>query len=221
MKKLFFILTGLFFSLRTVPAAAFDCAKLESSPAIIFTTSYGKLKYDFTKNNQEITSIASQYGIAEKGLFASGLATVNVVWEITVNTMGKVYGDYDVCVVPTEINVFIGFDRPTIYISRDIAKDSCEYQVVMRHEQTHQQINKSALDYFLPLFQNAAEQIAAAVKPVRVAHLTQIDDAANHLTQAYNQKLEPLIKVFKEELLLEQGKLDNRTNYRHEKQLCQ
>lgn len=220
MKKLFFILTSLFLSGSQTAAAAFDCAQIKSSPAIVFTTSYGKLTYDYTKNNDQITSVASRYGIAEKGLFASGLATVNVIWEITVNTMGKVYGDYDVCVVPTEINVFIGFDQPTIFISRDLVKNSCEYNVVMRHEQTHQQINKSALDYFLPLFQDAVEKIADTVKPLKVAYITQIDDATNRLTRQYNRKLAPLIEVFKEELLLEQSKLDNHTNYRHEKELC-
>lgn len=219
MKKLFFILTILiFYGSRT--AAAFDCAQIKSSPEIVFTTSYGRLAYDYTKNNDQITAIASRYGIAEKGLFTSGLATVNVIWEITVNSMGKVYGDYDVCVVPIEINVFIGFDQPIIFISRDLAKNSCEYNVVLRHEQTHQQINKSALDYFLPLFQDALEKIADTVKPEKVAHITQIDDATNRLTKQYNRKLAPLIKVFKDELLLEQSKLDNRTNYQHEKELC-
>lgn len=220
MKKLFFILTSLFFFSCPLKAAAFDCAQLNSNPAIVFSTSYGKLAYDYTKNNDQITAVASRYGIAEKGLFASGLATVNVVWEITVSSMGKVYGDYNVCVVPTEINVFIGFDQPTIYISRDLAKNSCEYNVVMRHEQTHQQINKSALDYFLPLFQDALEKIADTIKPVTVAHITQIDDATNRLTREYNKKLSPLIEVFKNELLTEQSKLDNRTNYQHEKELC-
>lgn len=221
MKKLFFILT--IFScclLIKNSASAKNCNDIISVPAIELTTSYGNLKYDFTKNNQQITTIAGQYGIVEKGLFASGLATVNVNWEISINTIGKIYGDYDICVVPTSLNVFIGYTDPIIYISRDIKKDSCEYNVVMRHEQTHQQINKAALDYFLPLFQNAVEKIAEVVKPLHVARLTDIDTATTELTQIYNQKLAPLIQVFKEELLIEQGKLDNHNNYEHEKNLC-
>lgn len=221
MKKLFFILTVLSLpTFSTASAQTIDCAAIKSVPAIEFTTSYGKLAYDFSKNNKQITEIAARHGIIEKGLFASGLATINVSWEISVNTIGKIYGDYDICVVPTKINVFIGYTDPKIYISNEIKKDSCEYNVVLRHEQTHQQINKTALDYFIPLFQDAVEKIAANVKPVQVSSLTEIDKATTRLTQTYDKKISPLIKVFKEDLLTEQSKLDNHSNYEHEKKLC-
>lgn len=221
MQKLFIILIFFISARLTIsPAQAFNCAELDSVPAVEFTTSYGNLRYDFSKDNSQITALAGRYGIAEKGLFASGLATVNVNWEISINTMGKIYGDYDVCVVPSKINIFIGFSDPVIYISRQIPKDSCEYNVVLRHEQTHQQINKAALDYFLPLFQEAILQIIQNVRPLKVAHITQIDDATTQLTATYNQKISPLIEVFKQELLTEQSKLDNHLNYSHEKDLC-
>ncbi len=221
MKKLFFILTNIFaFSLFIKQAQAFDCAKITTLPSIELSTSYGTLKYDFSKNTQQITHIASQYGIAEKGLFASGLATVNVSWEIAVNTIGKIYDNYDICIVPTSLKVFIGFSNPTIYVSNEIAKDSCEYNVVLRHEQTHQQINKAALDYFLPMFQNALKEISKTIRPEHVSVLTDIDNGTTRLTQRYNSKLAPLIEVFKEELLAEQGKLDNHKNYNFEQNIC-
>lgn len=221
MKKLFFILTiSAVYGLIIKSAKAVDCAALQSVPAIEFTTSYGKLRYDFTKNNNQITKIADKYGIVEKGLFASGLATVNVNWEISINTIGKIYGDYEVCVVPTSINVFIGYTDPVIYVSRDITPNACEYNVVLRHEQTHHQINKAALDYFIPMFQDAIYRVVDNVKPLKVAHITEIDKATTELTKKYNQKISPLVNVFKNELLLEQGKLDNHNNYEYEQNLC-
>lgn len=222
MKKLFFILTHLTLQMLFInPVSADGCRNVKSIPAVEFSTSYGRLSYDFSKNNHQVTELAKKYGIVEQGLFASGLATVNVSWEISLNTVAKVYGDYDVCVVPTSVQVFIGFTEPTIYISRDVPKNTCEYNVVLRHEQTHQQINKAALDYFIPLFQEAILKIIAKVKPVPVAHITEIDTATNQLTQTYNKKISPLIEVFKDELLIEQGKLDNLQNYQHEQDLCQ
>ncbi len=221
MKKLFFILTNLFAVCALIKQAhAFDCAQITTLPSIELSTSYGTLKYDFSKNTQQITNIASEYGIAEKGLFASGLATVNVSWEIAVNTIGKVYDKYDICIIPTSLKVFIGFSDPTIYVSNEITKDSCEYNVVVRHEQTHQQINKAALDYFLPLFQNALKEISKTIRPEHVSVLTDIDNGTTRLTQRYNSKLAPLIEVFKEELLAEQGKLDNHKNYNFEQNIC-
>lgn len=221
MKKLFFILTiNVFSFLHFNLANAVDCSTLNSIPTIELTSSYGQLEYNNSLNNLQITNLASRYGIIEKGLFASGLATVNVNWEINVNTIAKVHGDYDICVIPTSLNVFIGFSKPTVYISQDLVKNSCEYNVVLRHEQTHQQINKVILDYFLPQFQSALEQIAATVKPEHIALLSDIDAATTKLTTKYNQKLSPLIEVFKFELLNKQSKLDNHLNYEYEQNLC-
>lgn len=219
MKKLFFILTAFLLYSASV-RAEFDCASLTDVPLINFTTSYGKLEYDFSKSNQEITAIASHYGIVEKGIFASGLSTINVSWEISLNTLGKIYGDTDICVVPTHITIFIGYLKPKIYVSSQLEPNSCEYNVVLRHEQTHQQINKTALDYFLPMFQKAIKQIIAATPALHVTHITEIDRATNQLTSLYNKKITPLVEAFKNELLIEQSKLDNHNNYQHEKELC-
>ena len=200
---------------------ASPCADITPSPVIKYSTSYGRLNYDFSKNNQQITQVAQTYGIIERGLFAAGLATVNVNWEISINTLGQIIDDYNICVIPTTVNVFIGYNQPQIYISKDLEPDSCEYKVVLRHEQTHQQINKTALDYFLPRLKEQINQIIKTVGPTPVSSITDIDKATIDLTQTYNQKIAPLINDFKNELLHEQSKLDNHTNYEHESKLCQ
>lgn len=222
MKKLFIILTlwGLSLFFMHKPFAS-PCADIILNPAINYSTSYGRLNYDFSKNNRQITQIAQTYGIIERGLFAAGLATVNVNWEISINTLGQIIDDYNICVIPTAVNVFIGYNQPQIYISKDLEKDSCEYNVVLRHEQTHQQINKSALDYFLPRIKKQINQIISQTGPVPVNSITDIDKATIELTQTYNQKIAPLINEFKNELLHEQSKLDNFNNYEHESELCQ
>lgn len=216
MKKLFFILTLLFF-----PTSGFSaCPEISSAPKIELYTSYGKLKYDFSQNNQQITKLAEKQGIIEKGLFASGLSTINVNMDITLKTVGDIIGKYDFCVYPTTVKLSIYYSNPTIYISKQLIPNSCEYNVVLRHEQTHQQINKAALDYFLPLFNEAAKNISTSIKPINVKNLSDIDKASAELTKEYNKKLSPLLEFFKQELLKEQLKLDNQANYQHENILC-
>lgn len=216
MKKLFFILTLFIFPTLGYGA----CPENISAPKIELYTSYGKLEYDFSQNNEEITKIAQKQGIIEKGLFASGLSTINVNMDITLKTVGDIIGKYDFCVYPTTIKLSIYFSDPTIYISKQLIPNSCEYNVVLRHEQTHQQINKAALDYFLPLFNEAAKKISTSVKPINVKNLSDIDKASAELTEEYNKKLSPLLEFFKQELLKEQLKLDNQANYQHENTLC-
>lgn len=189
-------------------------------PEIELYTSYGKITYIQNLDNQQITKLAAQTGHIEKGLFASGLSSIKVNMDITLKTIGDIISKYDICVYPTTIRLSIYFSNPTIYISNQLTAGSCEYNVVLRHEQTHQQINKSALDYFLPLFKNAAAQIAPTIKPISVANISEIDDASNLLTEEYNQKLTPLLNFFKQQLQKEQLKLDNQSNYQYENTLC-
>ncbi len=218
MKKLFFILTFAFFHIPTHIFAA--CPETFPTPEIELYSSYGNLTYNFKKDNQQITELATKYGIMEKGLFAAGLSTVNVNMDITLKSIGDIIGEYDFCVYPKTVQLSVYFTNPTIYISNQLTPDTCEYNVVLRHEQTHQQINKTALDYFLPLFRKAAAEISASMKPINVSTLSDIDKASEQLTLEYQKKLNPLIEFFKQQLLNEQLKLDNQINYLHENTLC-
>ncbi len=222
MKKLVFILT--FFFLFYHPAfaqVASPCAEVKVEPKIKFSTSYGQLSYDFSKNTKTISQIAARIGNKERSSFATGLATVNVDNEYVLGTQAyplKNNGGY--CVVPEVIDVYVGFSRPIIYISNELPKNSCQYNLVILHEQTHQRINKTALDYFIPYFQYAAAQIAQDITPIHIQKLSQIDQATDDITQEFTERFNKILAVFKKELALEQSKLDNQTNYSIEDDIC-
>lgn len=232
MKKIFFILTTILsfsFLQNSVNAQEVDpletlqdvpCYKLEYVPEIIFTTSYGKLTYNLSYNQKSLTELGQKFGIVEKGLFASGLATVAVNWEVTLDTISRVLEEDDICVIPVKVNVFIGYENPIIYISKDLKPNSCEYNVVLRHEQTHQQINKLALEYFIPRLKKAVEEISKNVKPESAERLSQIDIISEQLNSEYIKQISPLVDHFKKELFAEHAKLDNHENYSHESEIC-
>lgn len=223
MKKLFFILTNLALAagiLIPKNSAAGPCDSLKIDPEVHFSTSYGKLIYDFSRNREEITNISSGTEFQESGAFLSGLATVNIEKEAEVGAITEIVGNNVICVLPKKINVYVGLSNPKIYISRDLKKDSCTYNVVMRHEQTHQRINKTALDYFIPIFKEAAERMARKLKPVQISSYAEMDAASRRLSvEMYNQ-FEKIVNAFKKELASEQSKLDNRSNYANEEKIC-
>lgn len=222
MKKLFFILTFLLVlsPARQVLSAPTGCERYKTQPELRFSTSYGKLKYDNSYSQRQLTVLGEKYGILEQGLFASGLATVNVSYQLSVKAVRKQVSDSLICVIPKVVDVYIGYQSPTIYISKDLVKDSCEYNVVLRHEQTHQQINTAALEYFIPQLQNAVRSILNSEEPIRIKKADDFDAASEQLVNNYTAKLEPLINYFKTELIKEQGKLDNYQNYKLEDDLC-
>ena len=219
MKKLFFILTlSLFF---TSPAFCNDdCSSLPVNPNIKILSSYGKLTFDKTKSKEELTLLAKQHSYVETGLFANGLSTVNINFDITLKTETITLRDGVYCIIPNEITVFLGLDSPVIYISKYLQENSCEYNIVLRHEKTHQQINKKALEYYLPMFKNVSSTIIKNIKPVTVQNIENLDSLTNDYIQTYNQKLNPLVDFIKKEIFEEQKKLDNPENYKYENSLC-
>lgn len=231
MKKTFFILTAVFHFILIISQvnaqeASSDlsevvrCDKLNYVPEIVFTTSYGKLNYDFSLNTRSLTELGQKLGIIEKGLFASGLATVGVNWELSVDTISRVLEEDDICVIPVKVNIFVGYEDPVIYISKELKPNTCEYNVVLRHEQTHQQINKLALEYFIPRLKKAVEAISKDIRPVEIERLSQIDETSEEISKSYIREISPLVEHFKKELFKEHGKLDNQDNYNYESNIC-
>lgn len=223
MKKLFFILTVLLGTSLSVEAAAFNrCAELKPQPRLSFYTSYGKLEYDFSKDQMGITKVGMSYGVIEKGIFANGLATGTVKWEVDVSSEGREGRNGEICAYPVEIKFYLGFADPKIYVSRDLRKGSCMYDLVLRHEQTHQQINVKALEYFIPLFEQALKKISQEIPAELVGAMNRaaLSRGSEKIAEAYSKRIEPLINVFKKELEIEQGKLDNASNYAFENSIC-
>jgi hypothetical protein len=90
----------------------------------------------------------------------------------------------------------------------------------MRHEQTHQQINKAALEYYIPELRYHVMNISQEIRPLQISRSNQVNEATEILTKQYIQEIGPLVEAFKKELMKEQGKLDNHSNYKLEGDLC-
>ncbi len=218
MKKLFFILTIIFFSNSS--EAYSQCSDIFFSPEININYSYGKLRYDYSKTKEEITKLANNSGALEKGIFALGLSSMDINFDIKTENISDYINKSSFCVYPQKITISIYFKNPTIYISSQLKKDSCEYNLVKRHEQTHIQINKTALDYFLPLFYKGAEKIANNISPINVFALSDINKASDQIVEQFNQEFYLIFNYVKQQILKEQQKLDNQNNYQYENNLC-
>lgn len=218
MKKLFFVLTILTFFSHS--ALALNCEDLIVSPTINVESSFGNLQYDNSLDIKDITALAQKFDLVESDLFASGLATATINFDISLSASANPIGAEEFCVVPNKVDIFIGLNKPTIYLAKSLEKDSCRYKIVLRHEQTHQQINKSALEYYLPIFKAAAIKIIQQTPALSIKDTNQLEQATKDLTQKYNQKLSPLVDFIKKEIAGEQHKLDNPANYKYENILC-
>lgn len=218
MKKLFFIL--IFATFFHIDVFAADCSSVASNPTVTVFYSFGHLIYDNTKQVSEITSMAKKFNLVESGIFAEGLATADINFDISMTSTAQPIDIGEFCVVPSQINIFLGISKPTIYLANTLQKGSCKYNVVLRHEKTHQQINKTALEYYLPIFKAAVTKLSQQITPTYITNTNQIESTTRILTENLNAKITPLVDFIKKEIATEQFKLDNKENYKYEGLLC-
>lgn len=196
------------------------CAEFKYSPRLNMTTSYGKLAYNYDYDRQSLTQMGREYGLIEPNMYASGLSLFGIDWSVTLNTTVRVAKDNSICILPASLDVFIGYQEPTIYIDKALDKNSCQYKLVLRHEHQHQQISIAALEYFIPRIREQILQNIAKVSPRNVNSLSQTDRTTAEMNDQYIEMIRPMVESFKATMLKSQKRLDNTENYRFESSIC-
>lgn len=196
------------------------CEKQQANPEVVFYTSYGKLTYNKNYTRDQLSELGRKFGIFEVGDLASGLALVDVAseYELSVSSRRMINGG--ACITPIELSVYIGFQNPVIYLAKDLTPGTCLYNLVVRHEQVHQQINVNALEYFIPPIYERVKTIARNMRPMYVSSERLIKSGTNDMTAFYAGQINELVDEFKQEILAEQHKLDNRQQYLLESEIC-
>lgn len=199
-----------------------SCNSLNPTPQIVLKTSYGKLEHDLTKSITELTHLSNKdKQFKEEGIYTAGVAPYKVGFYVYIKSgMAQVIDKSTICVMPTEVEAYIGYQEPRVYVNNTVKPGTCEYALILRHEQVHQWINKLTLDYFLPIYYKALLKTVRDVKAVKVKDKNDIKEGLIQLNLYYNTKMMPIYEQFRESVSVEQKKLDNWVNYNAEDKLC-
>lgn len=200
-----------------------SCNSINNTPQIVFKTAYGALETDFGKSKEDIAKLPEQdTRYREKGIYGSGYAAVNFAWNIYVKQGDvKYYDDETSCAYPLVVEVFLGLQNPKIYVAKEFPESSCRFAQILRHQQAHQQINKTALDYFVPVFERAVQKTIRNVKAVKVKNAGAAADGYAMLNSYYKAELNPLFEGFYQLVNREHKKFDNMIDNETEDNLCQ
>ena len=227
MKNLFYMLIFGIFAFFSVPAfsapeAQQICRKVVRNPEVTITFSHGRLKYDTSKNNRSLTRMHINHygGSVPSGKQVHGLATYNLNTEIIFRVVKSTMANGTVCVYPADIQLNIEMQDPVIYLSNELEIGSCVYEIAMRHEQTHQQINVEAMEYYLPIIQ---QRFLQAVKENLFMSSTSdinLTLAKESLNEKYLAAINPVLEEMQNEINIEQARLDSIENYDYETALC-
>lgn len=219
MKKLFFILIIFTISIATTNVFAngrsnFKRCNIKTTPKISITSSYGVLKYDYTKNTKEITKIS---GFLNKTTV--GLAKHSYTQEVGI-TSKTVKTKNGYCVIPTNVSVYIGISDPTIYVTRDYDRNSCDFVSTLRHEETHMQINIRIFEHFLNVLPDAMEKISQDIKPVFIKSEKDALEAREQIKDEYVEIVNNFINQMQKERNKEHEKLDGPRGQKIDSKVC-
>ena len=234
MRKVFFtlIFTLLFINNAMANDASRyieDCLSVIDKPKLKTTSSYGKLKYDFSKDEDFLRKKTNEYYDGREKVFPDdydvlGLTTVRLGFDldVDVNIISVSNGKH--CAYPTSIKAHMGYSVPTIYILNDLKKGSCRYDVALKHEKTHMEIYIHALDYVMPMFKAAVERLFDEVG-VRIIDKPNSDKemfkVAEGLSNDYRDHIKKQIDVWWKKLHEEHDKLDTLESYKLEARICE
>lgn len=231
MKKVFFalifnvLLCNLCLAEVNLKQYEEECLSIIDKPKIKLSSSYGKLKYDFEKDSNTLRK-ETELQYKEQGLEmpkeleTMGLTKIKDAFELNmeIGQVGVSHGYR--CLYPESIDVFMGYYLPKIYIAKDAPKDSCIYNLALRHEQTHMRIYIDALDFFLPKLKNRMEK-SFEEKGVRiVAPNEDAQTVASIYNEEYTKYLREYVDHWRNQVLNEQLKMDSIKQYIIESKLC-
>lgn len=228
MKKLFYILIFLSFAFFSTFADAANmnirCKPFVSNPKVTIKAVFEPLRYDFSRAPRTLENMhRKEYGgSTHEGYRINGLTPYNLKTNLDFSMLKKTFRDGVTCFYPGEITLVLTFQDPVIYIARSVKKGTCEYNVTMRHEQTHEQINLEAFEYYLPklkeAFLKAVKKYAVAGRPKDDVSLETVQKS---LLKKYRDAIDPILKELDEEIEREQEKMDSLEHYNYETSLCQ
>lgn len=199
----------------------FDCAGMQVPLRIIFKTSYGQLIHDVSTEEKSILNNNNNLK-TEKLYLNSSYNSVQPYGYVTLTSALTEYiSNNKTCIIPETIEVFIGYRDPMIYIAKEFRSKPCEFSVMLRHQQVHQQINIYTLQYLLPLMKEAIISATQNITPIVSTSKSSFNNDIKKLQEIYTAAIQPILIAFDEIRQEENRKFDEVTNYKIDEKLCQ
>ncbi len=124
------------------------------------------------------------------------------------------------CVWVESLGLDFSYHRMDVYISNQYAEGSCQYNVILGHENQHVAINKRTLQKYYSMMRKAlwkARSIPTKANPLSVGSLNQ---GKAIIAARINGIVNPIYARFKKAVMVENAKIDTMANYRRTQAKC-
>lgn len=161
-----------------------QCALNEHSPDVSLQLRTPEIHYSERLDSDGIARISKGLHSNAPGWKQTGLTHGTETTEFSLTTRSARQPDGQLCTVIDQLDVTLGFEAMAVYIARRYHPGSCEYQVILQHEQNHVSINQNTLLSHSDRILQSLTLFAESLTPV-------VSDSASQA----NERLKALITV--------------------------
>ena len=200
-------------------AAASPCAPARKPITLDFTTKAPAPIYNNRLTVSGIRNLFATRGapLGERHQKALGVTYVETMLSMQASTLIKPQGR-GFCVYLDRVDADFGWDRMEVYVAAEYKPGSCEYRMILDHENQHVGINQRALRDMAPRVRAALETILRDQGPLYVADANR---GADQALTAIHGKMNAPMDAFQRVMAEGNGVIDTDSNYEAVSQMCE
>ncbi len=119
------------------------------------------------------------------------------------------------------LRVEFTYNTLNVFVTSEYPKESCEYQATLNHENQHVAIHRQMYDQYRKIFEEKLGQATNIPLSTHSITAPSVEEGKIRIGQIISAVLDPIFDQFKENLQVEQGKLDTPESYAELKAKCQ
>ncbi len=147
-----------------------------------------------------------------------GFAIGELNFSIMLQTNMVVGTDGRVCARPAEARIDVGFQHNSIYVARELPRNTCGHAEVLAHEEGHLAIDRKLLAEYQPILQQFAE---AAIRKLGMVRANDPEEARSRMQNFINDQLEIAAGEMNKERGYRQQAHDNPAEYQRLSAACE
>lgn len=150
---------------------------------------------------------------------ALGLYTGELRTSLKVDFQSTERGDR-ACLRVSGAHIDVVYTKRMIYLARELARGSCQYNIALEHERRHASIDDTVLARELPRLKRAIADAIARIGAVGPVHPTELDDEREKIAASLQRVMGAEVTRIDSVRRKEQGAIDTPEAYRHEAARC-
>ncbi|HEY9164492.1 MAG TPA: hypothetical protein VIN57_07755 [Magnetovibrio sp.] len=125
-----------------------------------------------TKSIKQINTMAGSHGLSKPGFQVLGMTEISIDSGVKVSYRGQPVGQ-TVCVNVEKVEGHFGLKKHFVNVPREYPRESCQYNVVLRHEMAHVDVNRRTVRKYADVLKAEVRRALRITGSVQAASMAQ------------------------------------------------